>query len=269
MQTASDFGLDIASLFDLRGRVALVTGATGHLGSSLAAALAEAGARIVVTSRDERRAQALADTLPDPHRVGHTYLTLDHASVPSIDDCMARVLNIAGTIDVLVNNAHDPVSEDWQSTTAEGFQRQLSNLTAYFLIARHVRNHAVARGKSASIIMLGSMYGVVASYPDAYEGIVPASPASYHALKGGVVHLTRHLAVYWAQDNVRVNCLSPGPFPSPTANPVMVERLMTKSPMRRMGRPGELKGPLLLLASDAGSYITGQNLLVDGGWTAW
>jgi NAD(P)-dependent dehydrogenase (short-subunit alcohol dehydrogenase family) len=81
--------------------------------------------------------------------------------------------------------------------------------------------------------------------------------------------MTRHLAVYWAPDNVRVNCLSPGPFPGPQAAPEIVERLKTKSPLGRMGAPAELMGPLLLLASDAGSYMTGQNLIVDGGWTAW
>ena len=112
-------------------------------------------------------------------------------------------------------------------------------------------------------------HGSVASYPDAYEKICNYSPASYHALKGGVIHLTRHLAVYWAENRVRVNCLSPGPFPGPNAPQAMVERLCTKSPMKRMGRPDELKGALLLLASDAGSYITGQNIVVDGGWTSW
>jgi len=117
--------------------------------------------------------------------------------------------------------------------------------------------------------MLGSMYGLVGSYPDAYEGLVPASPAAYHALKGGVVHLTRHLAVYWAKDQVRVNCLSPGPFPSSTANAELVERLEKRSPMGRMGRPDELQGAALFLASNASSYVTGHNLVVDGGWTAW
>src|SRR5690606_435449 len=101
---------------------------------------------------------------------------------------------------------------------------------------------AVARGGDASVVMIGSMYGVVGSYPDAYEGLVPASPVAYHALKGGIVHMTRHLAVYWAKDGVRVNCLSPGPFPGPAANSEMVERLTAKSPMGRMGRPDELKG---------------------------
>jgi len=99
--------------------------------------------------------------------------------------------------------------------------------------------------------------------------VCAASPAAYHALKGGIVHLTRHLAVYWARDGVRVNCLSPGPFPGPQAPAAMVERLKTRSPMRRMGQPDELKGALVFLAGDASSYVTGHNLVVDGGWTAW
>lgn len=113
------------------------------------------------------------------------------------------------------------------------------------------------------------MYGVVGSYPKAYEGVCPASPVAYHTLKGGLVQLTRHLAVSWAVDGVRVNCLSPGPFPNEEAPKKMVDGLCQKNPMGRTGEPHELKGAMLLLASDAGSYITGQNILVDGGWTAW
>jgi gluconate 5-dehydrogenase len=117
--------------------------------------------------------------------------------------------------------------------------------------------------------MIGSMYGLVGSYPDAYEGIGAANPVAYQTLKGGILQMTRHLAVYWAPDGVRVNSLSPGPFPAESASPEMVERLKGKSPMGRMGRPEELKGAIVFLASDASSYMTGQNLVVDGGWTAW
>ena len=117
--------------------------------------------------------------------------------------------------------------------------------------------------------MIGSMYGQVGSFPDAYEGIGNASPVAYHAHKGGTLQMTRHLAAYYAKDNVRVNCLSPGPFPNSKVSPIMVERLSKKLPMKRMGQPFELKGALLLLASDAGSFMTGQNITVDGGWTAW
>ena len=127
-----------------------------------------------------------------------------------------------------------------------------------------------SRGKApASIVFLGSMYGLVASYPDAYEGICPASSVAYHTLKGGIIQMTRHLAAYWAADGVRVNCLSPGPFPSEHAPAGLVDRLRTKLPMKRMGQPYELKGAVVFLASDASRFMTGQNLVIDGGWTAW
>jgi len=153
--------------------------------------------------------------------------------------------------------------------TGAEFQQQLGNATGYFLLARRIRNWSVAQKKSASIIMLGSMYGLVGSYPESYEGLVPASPVAYQTLKGGIVQMTRHLAVYWAKENIRVNCLSPGPFPGAQADSEMVERLRQKSPMGRMGVPEELNGAIVFLASDASSYMTGQNLIIDGGWTAW
>jgi NAD(P)-dependent dehydrogenase (short-subunit alcohol dehydrogenase family) len=259
----------LSQLFDLTDRVAIVTGGVGHLGAALCRALAEAGARVFVTSRDAERAASMARTLTNLQTLDHRGIALDHTDEDSINRCVANVIQAAGGIDILVNNAHEATGDDWQTISATDFQRQLANLTGYFLLSRHVRNHAVEQRKAASIVMLGSMYGIVGSYPDVYAGIAAASPAAYHALKGGIVQLTRHLAVYWANDRIRVNCLSPGPFPANSANPQLVERLVAKSPMSRMGEPHELKGALLLLASDAGSYITGQNIIVDGGWTAW
>jgi gluconate 5-dehydrogenase len=259
----------VQQLFDLTGRAALVTGAAGYLGQAIAAALAEAGATVVVSSRDRERAEQAAAALPTVNGTTHIGVPLDHKDEDSMRSGFAEAVERSGGLDVLFNNGQGGTADDWSEITADGFNEQLSNATGYFLLARLMRDHAVQRSKPASIVMLGSMYGVVASYPDAYEGLVPASSVGYHALKGGVIHMTRHLAAYWAADGVRVNCLSPGPFPSEKANADMVERLKEKTPMKRMGLPHELKGPALLLASDAGSYITGQNLLVDGGWTAW
>jgi NAD(P)-dependent dehydrogenase (short-subunit alcohol dehydrogenase family) len=259
----------VQQLFDLTGKVALVTGASGHLGSALARGLAEAGAAVIVSSRDDARAKAVAEQLPRPGGAVHHGVGLDHLDEASLQRGFTDAVACAGRIDVLVNNGHDAIRDDWTTVTAEQFTRQLANATGYFLLSRLLRDHAVARKTPASIIMLGSMYGLVGSYPDAYEDICPASPVAYHALKGGIVHMTRHLAVYWAKDRIRVNCLSPGPFPSERASAAMIERLCTKVPLGRMGQPHELKGAVVLLASDAGSYITGQNLVVDGGWTAW
>jgi gluconate 5-dehydrogenase len=231
--------------------------------------LAEAGASVVVSSRDAGRAKEAAAALPSPAAAKHYGVQMDHMENDSVHSGFAAAVQAAGPIDVLVNNGHDALGDDWTTVTQEKFQRQLGNAAGYFELARLVRDQAVERSAPASIILIGSMYGVVGSYPDAYEGVCPASPVAYHTLKGGLIHMTRHLAVYWAKDGVRVNCLSPGPFPSEKAPGDMVERLCKKSPMGRMGLPYELKGALIFFASDASSYVTGQNLLVDGGWTAW
>lgn len=260
------FTPSVQELFDLSNRVALITGASGFLGSAMASALAEAGARVITASRQLDTAQRVAASLPGE---GHFGVALDQMDERSIDRAVAKITRQVGALHVLVNNGHEAQPADWRKVTGEQFSRHLQNATGYFLLARAVRDAAVAAGESASIVMLGSMYGVVGSYPDAYEDICAASPAAYHALKGGIVHLTRHLAVYWAGDGVRVNCLSPGPFPSEKASKKMVARLKTKSPMKRMGQPHELKGAVVFLASAASSYITGHNLVVDGGWTAW
>lgn len=259
----------VQSLFDLTGKTALVTGAAGYLGGAMASALAEAGATVAASSRKRARAQTVAAKLPAGPGVTHVGVELNHMEPDSLTRGFDDAVQHCGQIDILVNNGHEAQTADWTSVTAEQFTRQLANATGYFLLARRLRDHAAERGSPASVVMLGSMYGLVGSYPEAYENVVPASPAAYHALKGGIVHLTRHLAVYWARDRIRVNCLSPGPFPTPSADPEMVRRLCDRSPMKRMGQPHELKAAVVFLAGEASSYMTGQNLVVDGGWTAW
>jgi NAD(P)-dependent dehydrogenase (short-subunit alcohol dehydrogenase family) len=255
-------------LFDLTGQTALITGASGHLGRSFANALAEAGASVVVASRDRAKADLVVSELPSVKGV-HQAVEIDYLDETLIESGFRAAVKSAGQIDILINNGTHPAPLDWTDVTAKEFNRVMSVATGYFLLSRLFHEHCVQRNAPGSVVMIGSMYGVVGSYPDAYADICAASPVSYHTLKGGIVHMTRHLAVYWAKDNVRVNCLSPGPFPSDKAPAEMVKRLNQKSPMQRMGQPHELKGALLLLASEAGSYLTGQNLLIDGGWTAW
>ena len=259
----------VQQLFDLTGRTALVTGASGYLGSAMSRALAEAGARVVVSSRDASRAQLVASKLPAVEKGGHVGVPLDQLVPATIDSGFAAAVAATGGVDILVNNGNSAVGDDLTTVGPEGFGHTLANATGYFLLARKLRDHVVERGVQGSIVQLGSMYGQVGSYPDAYEGICPASPVAYHALKGGIIHMTRHLAVYWAADGVRVNCLSPGPFPSDSVPPELPVRLAAKCPMGRMGKPYELKGAIVFLASDASSYMTGQNLTIDGGWTAW
>ncbi len=260
---------DVPRLFDLGGKVALVTGGAGHLGRAIARGLAEAGATVVVTSRDAERASSTAASLPAPSGARHAGAVLDHGDEASIARGFDDAVRLAGQVDVLVNNAHEAIADDWTTVSFDQFTRQLANASGYFALARRLRDHAVERGAPASVILLGSMYGLVASYPGAYEGVGPANPVAYQTLKGGIIQMARHLAIYWAPDRVRVNCLSPGPFPAESASRQLVERLETRSPMGRMGRPDELRGAVVFLASDASSYVTGHNLVVDGGWTAW
>lgn len=266
---AKDSGPAIQQLFDLSGRVALVTGASGHLGWALACGLAEAGCRVIASSRSKEKARSIAAELGGAQQGRHLSVVMDHMDEASIQSGFTEAVKQSGRIDILVNSGHELLGADWRTVTAEQFTRQLANATGYFLLARLLRDHAVEASRAANIILLGSMYGQVASYPEVYRGAAAASPVAYHALKGGIIHLTRHLAVYWAKDRVRVNCLSPGPFPSASAPAKMVKQLEQKSPMHRMGEPYELKGAVVFLASDASSYVTGQNLAVDGGWTAW
>ena len=269
MTSPTDNEPTVQQLFDLSGKVALITGGSGYLGRSMASALAEAGASVVVSSRAKSRAQSVADKLPCRGEAKHYAISIDHLDPDSIRAGFQQALSAAGQVDVLINNGLEILGEDLTSCTFQQFAQHQANNAGYFELARVAHDHAVKIKSSANILFVGSMYGLVSSYPDAYAGISNASPVAYHALKGGTLQMARHLAVYWAPDSVRVNSLSPGPFPGPQAPEELVNRLKTHSPMQRMGTPQELKGAIVFLASEASSYMTGQNLVVDGGWTAW
>ncbi|MGQ9733200.1 MAG: SDR family oxidoreductase [Candidatus Zipacnadales bacterium] len=258
----------LRELLSLEGKVALVTGGAGHLGRAMSEVLAELGARVAIASRNVANCHQLAAELGE----GHLGLALDVASADNIREVIAQVIAQMGHLHILVNNAYSGPFVLLEDATEDDFAASLRNgVTAYFVAAQAAWRHMRAHG-GGSIINIASMYGMVGSYPEAYTGTSFGSPPAYHAVKGAVIQLTRYLAVYWAKDGVRVNAISPGPFPRPDQQndfQEVVRRLETKSPMGRMGEPVEIKGAIALLATDAGSYITGHNLVVDGGWTAW
>ncbi len=258
----------VQQLFDLSGQAALVTGGAGLLGTAISEALAEAGARVAIASRNLDHCQETARQLGSDH-LG---LQLDIGSEASNRGVVDEVAQRFGRLDILVNCAYSGPRPDIEEATADEFDEALHlSITAYFVTSQQAVRHMRAQGKG-SIIQIASMYGVVGSYPEVYEGTGGGSPPTYHAGKGGLVHLTRYMAVYWAKDGIRVNAISPGPFPTPEGlrdEAEFYQRLAHKVPLQRVGEPWELKGATVFLASEASSYVTGQNLMVEGGWTIW
>jgi NAD(P)-dependent dehydrogenase (short-subunit alcohol dehydrogenase family) len=273
---------EISSVFSLEGRVAVVTGALGLLGREHCRALAEAGATVVASDLDESSARAWAADLE--RQTGRQALGafLDVADRPSAERLQARVLDRFGRVDVLVNNAGvndrvEDASDDSDGSRFENYsldrwERMLRiNVTGTFLCSQ-VFGAEMARRASGSIINISSTYGRVAPdqslyrRPDGSQSFWK-SPA-YAASKGAIHSFTRFLAAYWGGAGVRVNTLSPGGVANGQEDEFL-RAYAARTPLARMACPGDYRGAIVFLASDASSYMTGADLVVDGGWTAW
>ncbi|MEB2345639.1 MAG: SDR family oxidoreductase [Deltaproteobacteria bacterium] len=257
-------GADPTRAFRLDGRVAVVTGASSGIGVALAEGLAAAGARVALAARRTDRLEELAARLRAAGAEAHAF-ACDVACDESVERLASEVAARLGPVQVLVNNAGlgDPLPAEQEPV--EAFRATLEvNLVGSFRCAQRFGREMLAAGRG-SIVNVASILGVV--------GVGQIPQGSYAASKGGVVNLTRELAAQWARRGVRVNALAPAWFPTE-----MTERMFgderalkwvrSRTPMGRPGRLEELVGPLLFLASDASSYVTGHTLLVDGGWTA-
>jgi len=254
------FAFDPLDLFRLDGRVALVTGASAGLGARFARVLSAVGATVVITARRADRLDELATDLP-----GSIAIPADMSVAADRERLIVEALDRAGRIDVLVNNAGISHTVGIEQETLEQFEQAMQvNTTAVWHLVKLASPPMIERG-SGSIVNVASMLGHV--------GSAPIKQANYCASKGAVVNMTRELALQFGRKGVRVNALCPGYFPSEMTEPMVgnessLEYLRTYSAIPRMGDDHELDGALLLLASDAGSYITGHSLLVDGGFTA-
>lgn len=264
--------------FSLPGKTAIVTGATGLLGRQHCLALAEAGANVVVADLNFEACREVEKSLPGGHHLSLQINVTEPASLAAARDA---ILGKYGQIDVLVNNA--AVNDMFENPGLAAEQSKFENyplkmwlkslevnVTGVFLAAQIFGTPMAERG-SGSIINIASTYGMVGPDQSLYqkpdgEQVFYKSPA-YPATKGAVINFTRYLAAYWGKNGVRVNSLSPGGVENGQEN-WFVENYSRRTALGRMAQPTDYKGAIVFLASDASAYVTGANLVVDGGWTA-
>lgn len=257
--------------FDLSARTAWVIGGAGLLGAPVCGALAEHGAHVVIADLRPDAALALVDNL---HSIGLSaeFVALDVARETAIAKCADDIVTRLGRLDIAVNMTYFYTGTAMDKMTAEDWELGMRvTLTGAFVVGRECARIMKAQGRG-SIIQFGSMYGLVSPDPRIYPPRHEVNPIDYGVAKAGVLQLVRYQAVMLAPFKVRVNAIVPGPFPDPAtqgADPEFVKKLKDKSPMCRVGEPSEIAGAVVYLASDASSYVTGTQLVVDGGWTAW
>jgi NAD(P)-dependent dehydrogenase (short-subunit alcohol dehydrogenase family) len=256
-----------SDLFRLDARVALVSGGAGMFGSQICRALAKAGALVVIASRHRAQCEVLAEALRRENLRADAE-ELDLSSEESIRGLNDKILSAHGRLDVLVNNAVARAGGDLHHTSAVDWESTMKvNSTGLFL-ACQVFSEPMQRARRGSIINIASIYGMVGPDFNIYEGTKLTMPVNYAFAKGGMINLTRYLASFLARYNVRVNCLSPGGLLTSATPPEFIPNYTRKTPLHRMAEDGDIDGPVVFLASDASRYITGQNIPVDGGWTA-
>ncbi|MFH0796166.1 MAG: SDR family oxidoreductase [Candidatus Omnitrophota bacterium] len=260
--------MNVQELFSLKGRVVLVTGSTVNYGACIATGLAEAGAAVIITSRNLEKSQKKANELV---KMGFSVTPgqLDIADEKSIRTLKEKIISEHGRIDILVNNAVLRPGGPGMSL-AQVWQESMRVNAVGLHLCTSIFLEQMAKQKKGNIINIASMYGMVAQYLPMYVGTGFESDESgdYFFHKAGMINYTRFLAVRCASDNIRVNCISPGGL---FANQPerFLERYYRHVPLGRMADEDDIKGAVVYLASEASSYVTGHNLVVDGGWTIW
>lgn len=257
-------------MFDLTGKVTLMAGGAGYLCMPACKALLERGAKILVADRDEQALSAAKQALVQQgfeDRVD--YVRCDIGEEASVRDAVERALSRFGRLDGLVVATFCSIGGGVESLEAAAFDRANHiNLTGAFVLARAAAERMTEGG---SIVLFSSMYGIVSPDPRMYPPPMHPNPIEYGVAKAGIIQMARYLAAQYGPRNIRVNAIAPGPFPNlpQQENHAFMERLAERTMLGRIGRQEEVAGSVVYLLADASSYVTGQVLRVDGGWTAW
>jgi NAD(P)-dependent dehydrogenase (short-subunit alcohol dehydrogenase family) len=272
------------TLFSVKDKVVIITGGFGQIGAELVKEFHHRGSRVAVFARntDEKKMAAAVPGLEGSGRLRS--FRVDIRDKGAIEEALEKIEKDWGVPDVLVNNAGldtqpsapPEVSGPFEEFPLEVFREVVDvNLTGTFLMTQAAGARMVKRRKGGSIINVGSIYGMVSPVQDIYAykkektGIPFIKPVAYSAAKSGLYNLTRYCATYWAKAGIRVNILTPSGVFRDTQDREFQENYCRRMPMGRMARPGEYNGAVIFLASEASAYMTGANLVVDGGWTAW
>lgn len=258
-------------MFDLTGRTIFVAGGAGHLGRPICDAIAQHGARVFIADMSQERLDAAIQQVREKFGAdaadGIVFNIGDEGSIDAaIAACTARY----GAFDGLVNATFGSTGKPFDDLTAADFDHaNRLNLTGSFLLARKAAAQMTGPG---SIVMFASMYGLVAPNPSNYPLGMTPNPIEYGAGKAGLAQMTRYMAGHFGPRAIRVNAVAPGPYPNPSVvatYPDFIENLSRSNMLGRIGEADETAGPVVFLLSQASSYITGQVLSVDGGWTSW
>ena len=258
----------VNDLLNLEGQVALVTGGAGRVGRQLCLALCQAGATVIVASRDSGRRGDLSRELQD---AGHRAfdVELDVTSEESAMDALAAVMDKAGRLDTLVNNAGIGTNIMVEDLSVEEFDRIMKvNVTGVFICSKVFSGPILRARRGGSIINISSIYGVVAADQRIYGDSKRNSSLPYAASKAAIIQMTRYLAVYWAGQGIRVNAISPGGVFN-NQEQEFIDAYCSRVPLAKMVGSHDLMGAVVYLASEASAIMTGQNLILDGGWTIW
>lgn len=259
--------------FSLTGKSILITGATGHLGQAMSWALARAGAHVLINSRRDNNCLELVTAINDGGLMAESAV-FDVTDEKAVEQYFAQRTGMR--LNGLINNAYAGVGGTIETATSEDYHHSYEmTVTCSHRLLTHALTGlrlAVTHGEEASVINIASMYGVVSPDLRVYETAQGSNPPFYGASKAALIQWTRYAACEFGGEGIRVNSISPGPFPSDYVqknSPEFVERLINKVPLRRIGHPSELGGAVVFLSSSASSFMNGANLPVDGGWTAW
>jgi NAD(P)-dependent dehydrogenase (short-subunit alcohol dehydrogenase family) len=255
----------VQELFSLKGKTAVVTGGSGLFGRQIAEALAEAGARTIMASRNLEKLREQAEIFRKNNSLEVETMQYDQASEESVLNLLKKVLDAAGRVDILVNNSVLRTMKDW-ADPATAFAKSMEvNATGMFVMTR-VFGDQMAKQGNGSIINVGSIQGVVGPDFTLYEGLNWGAPPDYFFHKGGLLQLTRYAASVLGPRGVRINAVSPGGFFT-NQDASFVKRYNARTFLGRMANETDIKGAVVFLASDASAYVTGANLAVDGGYT--